>query len=126
LETPADLKPVATKDFFVMKTPNGLTQIAIRRPSAGTWTIKALEGTISSVKSAEGLAEPSVKAKLRKGKLRYTVKPIPGQVVRFTQGGRDLGRTKGSKGKLRVKGKGPILALVEQDGRLRDRIRVTR
>jgi hypothetical protein len=126
LETSADLKPVATKDFFVRKTPNGLTQIAIRTPSAGTWTIKAPEGTISSVKSAEGLAEPSVKAKLRKGQLRYTVKHIPGQVVRFTQGGRDLGRAKGSKGTLRVKGKGSILALVEQDGRLRDRIRVTR
>jgi hypothetical protein len=125
-ETPADLKPVATKDFFVMKTPNGLTQIAIRKPSAGTWKVRALEGTIASVKSAEGLAAPSVKATLRKGKLRYTVKRIPGQVVRFVQNGRTLGTAKGAKGTLRVKAKGPVTALVEQNGKLRDRITIKR
>ncbi len=125
-ETPADLRPVATKDFFVMKTPSGLTQIAIRKPRAGTWTVKALEGTITSVKSANGLPAPSVKAKVRKGQLTYTVKRIPGQVVRFTQGGRTLGTAKGAKGTLRMKGKGPITALVEQDGRLRDRVIVKR
>ena len=126
LETPAGLRPLTTKDFFVMKTPQGLTQIAIRRPSAGTWKVRALEGTITSVKSANGLAKPSVKAKVRKGRLHYTVKRVSGQIVRFTQGGRELGRAKGAKGTLRIKGKGPITALIEQDGRLRDRVTIKR
>lgn len=124
VETVAD-RPITTKDFFVMPAP-GVTQIAIRNPSAGTWRIKAIEGTITGVKSAQGLAAPSVKAKVRKGKLTYTVKRIPGQVVRFTQGGGTLGTAKGAKGMLRVKGKGPITALVEQDGLLRDRVIVKR
>ncbi|MBE2320620.1 hypothetical protein DVA67_031965 [Solirubrobacter sp. CPCC 204708] len=127
-EVPADNRPVATKRFFVMKAPaTDLTQIAIAKPSAGTWKVVPLDGaTLTSVKSAEGLARPSVKAKLRKGKLTYTVKRIPGQVVRFTQNGRDLGRARGAKGSLRVKAKGTVVALVEQNGRLRDRVTIKR
>lgn len=125
-EVPADAKPFATKRFFVMKRDN-LTQIAIANPNAGTWKVVPLDGTtITSVKSAEGLAKPSVKAKLRKGKLTYTVKRIPGQVVRFTAGGKELGRAKRTRGSIKVKAKGPIVALVEQNGALRDRITVKR
>lgn len=128
IETPVDNKPIGGKGYFLMKVPGeNLTQIAIAKPRAGTWKVVPLEGTtIRSVKSAEGLAKPSVKAKLRRGKLHYTIKRIPGQVVRFTAAGKDLGRAKGARGTLRVKAKGPITALVEQDGRLRDRIIVKR
>lgn len=128
IEVPADDRPVATKRSFVMKAPaTKLTQIAIVKPSAGIWKVVPLDGVkITSVKSAQGLAKPSVKAKLRKGKLTYTVKRIPGQVVRFTAGGKEVGRAKGTRGALKVKAKGPIVALVEQDGKLRDRITVKR
>jgi hypothetical protein len=125
-EVPADNTPVATKRFFVMKRDN-LTQIAIATPSAGTWKVVPLDDTtITSVKSAEGLAQPSVKAKYKRGKLHYRVKPIAGQTVRFTANGRELGKAKGKHGTLRLKRKTRVIALVEQDGKLRDRITVVR
>lgn len=125
-EVPADARPVATKQFFVMKRDN-LTQIAIGKPSAGTWKVVSLDGTtITSVKSAEGLAQPSVKAKYKRGKLHYRVKPIAGQTVRFTANGRTLGTAKGKQGTLRLKRKTRVVALVEQNGKLRDRITVVR
>jgi len=128
IETPADDKPVGGKGYFLMKVPGeNLTQLAIAEPRAGSWKVAPLEGTtITSVKSAEGLAKPSVKARYTRGQLRYAVKRIPGQVVRFTADGKELGRTAKARGTLRLKRKTTVVALVEQNGRLRDRITVVR
>ncbi len=92
VETPADDKPVGGKGYFLMKVPGeNLTQLAIAKPRAGSWKVVPLEGTtITSVKSAEGLAKPSVKAKFKRGRLQYAVKRIPGRVVRFTADGKEL------------------------------------
>jgi hypothetical protein len=135
IEVPEGLTPAGGKGWFVMKSPNeNLTQIAIATPSAGTWRIEVLPGSapLMKVASAEGLHKPSVKAKVRGGKLRYTIKPIPGQVVRFVErgpsAGGEIGVARGARGTLRFKPapgraeRRQIVALVEQDGQLRDRI----
>ena len=74
IETPADNQPLGGKGFYLMKSPSeNLTQIALAKPSAGTWRVESLDGTaITSVKSADGLADPSVKATVSHGKLSYS------------------------------------------------------
>ena len=49
-----------------------------------------------------------------------------GQVVRFTANGRALVSTKQARGSFRLQRKTRVIALVEQNGRLRDRITVVR
>jgi hypothetical protein len=137
IETPADLKPVGAPGHFLMQVPNeNLTQVALGKPEAGTWHVVALPGSvpIAKVASAQGLAKPSVKATVRAGKLRYEIKTRPGQVVRFIERGPsaagEIGVARGAHGTLRftpAAGRAErrdIVALVEQDGALRDRITV--
>lgn len=133
--TPADLKPVGARGSFLMQVPGeNVTQVAIAKPSAGEWRIEALPGSvpIARVATAEGLERPSVKASVKGGKLRYRVVTRPGQVVRFVErgpsAGGELGVARGARGTLRftpAAGRAErreIVALVEQDGALRDRI----
>jgi hypothetical protein len=118
------------------------TYVLIEPPRAGAYKVEALEGSVpvASVESALGLAEPKVKASVkRKGKrllLRYTVRKIPGQRVTFFEDGtgvhRQIGKatTKGS-GTIRFKpaagGKRRrITAAVEQDGLPRAELRLAR
>ena len=133
-ETPADNRPLGGKGFYLMKSPaENLTQIALAKPSAGTWRVESLDGTmITSVKSADGLADPSVKAGVSHGKLTYKIKTMPGQVVTFSERGASAGATigtaRGAQGTLRFSPaagraeRREIVATVEQDGQLRAKL----
>jgi hypothetical protein len=135
IETPADVTPAGAKGHFLMQVPNeSLTQIALAKPEAGTWRVETLPGSvpIAKVASAQGLAKPSIKASVRGGRLRYTVTTRPGQVVRFLERGPsaagEIGVARGARGTLKftpAAGRAErrdIVALVEQDGALRDRV----
>src|SRR5262249_4621265 len=123
----SDLMPVGGHGFMIMKSPaENLTEIAIRTPSAGKWRVEALPGSaaITGVKSADGLAKPSVHATVHGHKLSYSVKQIPGPTVTFD----GIGAASGSHGTLSftpAPGHGErrdVVALVTQDGKLRARI----
>jgi len=141
ITTPDGLMPVEQRPFFVLKDPRAkLTQIAISKPSAGRWTIEIEEGSseVISLRSAEGLDEPRIKARVtgrgHSRKLSYRVEPVEGQKVTFTETGPStggaIGVAKGSKGTLRftpADGKAErrdIVALVEHDGQVRDKFTV--
>jgi hypothetical protein len=107
------------------------TYVLIGKPPAGDYSIATLPGSpaIAAVRHADGLPAPSVKARLGgrgyRRTLRYTIKTIAGQKVRFLERaggvGSDLGEGKGSSGTLRFApaegpaGKRQIVALVEQN-----------
>lgn len=87
------------------------TYAILPTPAAGTWTIDPLDGSapIANVLQAEGLPEPKVKARVRKGKgrkrtLAYEVKRIPGQKVTFfevgTASAKQIGTAKGRRGRI--------------------------
>jgi hypothetical protein len=108
------------------------TYVLIGKPPAGAYTIATQAGSppIAAVRHADGLPAPSVKARLGgrgyRRALRYTIKTIKGQKVRFLERaggvGSELGEAKGASGALRFApaegpaGKRQIVALVEQDG----------
>jgi PKD repeat protein len=131
--TPDGLEPVQDGRFFVLKDPrNHVTQIAIVKPAGGTWRIVAEPGSspITSVKTADGVDRPEVKAKVvTRGGARfveYDVERREGQTVTFAERGATagaiLGRAKGAHGRLRftpADGRAErrrIVAIVEQDG----------
>src|SRR3954464_4975714 len=135
IETPADLQPLGGKGSFLVKSPaENITEIALAKPSAGTWRVEVLPGSapVTRVESAEGLPAPNVHATVRGHVLRYSVVTRPGQVVRFSEHGASaggaIGTAHGAHGTLRftpADGKAErreIVALVEQDGALRARI----
>ena len=141
LTTPDDLKPVQQSPFFVLKDPRAkLTQIAISKPSAGRWRIEVEDGSseIVSLRSAEGLDEPKIDAHVtghgHRRALSYRIEPREGQKVTFMESGPSaggvIGVTEGGEGRLRFSpGDGraerrDIVAVVEQDGQMRDRIEV--
>jgi hypothetical protein len=117
------------------------TWVLLPRAAAGSWTITPAEGSaIASVRSAHGLAEPSVRAhvtgKGRKRALAYSVKPLPGQTVRFVERGPQtahvLGTARRANGQLPFRiadgpaGKRTIVAVVENEGTVRKEITVAR
>lgn len=129
LVIPADGSSVQNDRFMAIQQPaDATTFVAIAAPSAGAWTVTPEAGAPAIVGSSgsELLPKPEVKATLRKGVLRYTVKPIPGQKVTFVQRGanveRPLGTAKGATGTLKVPtypgkaGTRRIVALVTQGG----------
>jgi PKD domain len=117
------------------------TWVLLPRAAAGSWEISAAEGSaIASVRSAHGLAEPSVRARVtgkgRKRALAYSVKPLPGQVVRFVERGPQtahvLGTARAANGRLPFRiadgpaGKRTVVAVVENEGTVREEITVAR
>jgi hypothetical protein len=128
--------------LVIQQDADDTTYIAIAKPSAGAWTVTAEPGSapIAKILSAEALPEPKVTAKVTgagaRRTLRYTVKPIPGQTVRFAEEGTDLGaelgRAKGAKGTLTFRPATggavarTIVAYVEQDGLVRTKLVVGR
>jgi hypothetical protein len=143
LTTPDDLKPVQQSPFFVLKDPRAkLTQIAISKPSAGRWRIEVEDGSseIVSLRSADGLDEPKIDARVtgrgHRRALTYRIEAREGQKVTFMESGPSaggvIGVAKGSRGRLRfdpADGRAErrdIVAVVEQDGQMRDRIEVAR
>jgi hypothetical protein len=119
------------------------TYVIVAKPAAGRWTVEPQPGSapIEAVKSAEALPQPSVRAKVtraRGGKRRvaYTVKRIPGQVVRFREvgGGANaaIGVARRARGSFTYrpafgrKGVRRIVAVVEQRGVPRAELDVAR
>ena len=108
------------------------TLVALRKPSAGRWTVAAQPGSpaISSVAAADGLADPSVHASVsgRAGRrtLAYRIKPASGQSVTFAERGtrtyRVIGKASGARGRIRFapaagrRGSRTVLAIVERNG----------
>ncbi|MCW2992241.1 MAG: domain containing protein, partial [Solirubrobacterales bacterium] len=125
--------PAKGKHMVVYSQPKAsATTVLIGQPVAGQYKVEAQPGSppIARLGTANGLPEPAVTAKVGgKGHTRtlaYTVKPLPGQTVRFVErsagAGADLGAAKGAKGTLRFspadgpKGKRDIVAMVDQNG----------
>jgi hypothetical protein len=110
-----------------------VTQIAMVKPSGGTWKIES-DAPVERVMSAQGLEPVEVKAKVRDGRLEYTVDERPGQKVTFAERGATagaiIGVARGAKGVLRFDPadgraeKREIVAIVEQDGMPRGQIPV--
>ncbi len=132
IETPSDLQPLGGKGYFLLQSPaEHVTEIALAKPSAGTWRVEALPGSsaITRVESADGLPKPSIHASVSHGRLHYRIKSQPGQVVRFSEKGASasgpIGTAHGALGTIRfapAAGKAErrqIVALVEQDGHAR-------
>jgi hypothetical protein len=130
---------VLDQRFMLFQSPEEkTTYVAIKAPAAGTWRVTADPGAIASREVAQGLPEPSVKARVggsgHARTLAYSVKQIPGQTVRFEETGSGVGRrigtAKGKRGTLRFtpgdgpKGKRRIVALVESNGLPRENLDV--
>ncbi|MBJ7522475.1 MAG: hypothetical protein JHC84_22425, partial [Solirubrobacteraceae bacterium] len=136
--TPEDGETVVNDRFVVVQQPGeNATYVAVAKPKAGRWTFTPSAGSVvRSVNGAEALPEPEVTGRLRRGVLSYTIKPIPGQKVRFLETGKgtgvELGVTSRRRGTLRVQpnagpsGSRKIVAVVEQGGMVRERITVAR
>ena len=141
ITTPAGLEPLEDPHFLVLKDPRvRVTQIAINKPSGGRWrvVVEPDSSPLVSLRSAEGLPEPKVQARVtgagRRRVLRYDVKPIEGQKVTFVErgpsAGGPIGVARGTAGSLRfgpadgVAERREIVAVVEQDGRPRAELKV--
>lgn len=81
--------------YFAAQASDGRTYVIVNHPRAGTWTIAA-DGPvpITRIRQAVGLPKPKVTAKVggrgRKRVLRWSLRPIPGQVVQFAEIGKDV------------------------------------
>lgn len=143
ITTPTGSKGSLTaQGLLVPDAAHKLTQVALPKPSAGRWRVVAEPGStpIISVKTAQGLPEPKIQARVTgRGAirtLRYDVASQPGQTVEFRErgatAGSTLGRAASATGTLRftpADGKAErreIVAVVRQDGELRDEITVAR
>ena len=139
--TPDGMQAVQSKPFLLIKNKKGNnTQIAVGQPAAGRWKVIVEEGSseLVSLKSAQGLEPAEVHAQvIGTGHTRaigYRIKQREGQKVTFVERGASagtiIGEAKGSEGSLVFHpsdGKAErrhIVALVEQDGQLRDEITV--
>ncbi|HEX6390968.1 MAG TPA: hypothetical protein VFZ89_16025, partial [Solirubrobacteraceae bacterium] len=141
IATPADNKAVEKDGYLLLKDPRSkTTQIVLGKPAAGRYTVELQEGStpLVSLKSAEGLDQADVKARVggkgRERTLSYAVTPRDGQKVTFVErgpsAGGEIGEAKGAKGTLRftpAEGKAEtreIVALVEQNGMTREQVKV--
>jgi hypothetical protein len=141
LAAPKDKNYAGGRGFLVIKNPReGVTQVAIAKPSAGAWRVEVNAGSpaVTQVQTAHGLAQPAVHARVSgrgaRRTLSYKIDAQPGQVVRFEERGRTagavIGRARGSHGTLRfapaagAAERRTIVAVVEQDGAPRAVLRV--
>jgi hypothetical protein len=140
---PRGLEPLERKPYLVLKDPRrNVTQFAVGSPARGRWKVVVEEGSspVVSVKSANGLDRPDVRATIggrgHRRSLAYRVDARPGQKVTFVErgpsGGTIIGTTTAAAGRLRFRpGAGraerrDIVAVVEQDGHVRDELAVAR
>ena len=119
----------------------GVSHVLVGGPSGGTWTVVPEPGSapIVNVWSSEGLAPPKIDGKVtgtgRSRQLAYTLSAREGQTVRFLErgpsGNQELGRATGTQGRIRFTSapgkaeKRQIVAIVEQDGMMREEQVVT-
>ena len=124
--------PQARKgSLSAIQVESGTTYLLVKRPSAGTWKLSHDGGpAVRGVRQAFGIPAPSVKARVEgrglKRVLRWQLRAIPGQRVRFVETGRDvrnvIATTRASRGRVRFRpadgpaGKRRIVAMVEQNG----------
>lgn len=138
VESPGSNAPTEGNGYILIPQPaDNSTYVAIARPAKGTWTITPLDGAdIAPPMVAAQLPPARVTGVLAKGRLTFTASKIAGQVIRFTESGRevsrDLGsttRATGSIGFTPAAGPGgprKIIATVEQDGLPRAQFTVAR
>lgn len=138
VESPADNQPVQADGYIIIPQPSDQsTYVAIAAPERGTWTITPLDGAdIAPVLTAQQLPPARVSGSLAKGRLRFSASRIAGQVIRFTEQGRETSREIGSTTKATgsigfTPMRGPagprsIIATVEQDGMPRARVTIAR
>ncbi len=112
--------------------PDTSTQyVLIARPGKGRWTVAAADGApaIASVRVANGLPDPAVRAKVQgrgaRRTLRWTLTRIAGQTVRFIEEGkgihRQIAQSSSATGSVAFTpapgaGKRTVTAIVEQRG----------
>jgi hypothetical protein len=137
--TPAD--PAATRDgavVFLRDAQERRTFVAVPAPRAGRWELSLEPGSspVASVRRAAGLPAPKAKARVtgrgHRRTLRWTLAPRRGQVVTFVEEGAQtaerLARTSARRGSVRFRpgdgraGRRSIVAIVEQDGVVRERL----
>jgi hypothetical protein len=120
------------EDFMAMRMDATTIQIGIRRPAAGRWTVTPREGSapIGELAVAQGAPDARIRATVsgrgERRVLRYRLRPVPGERVRFVeQGARtysEIGVARGRAGAIRfapapgARGKRRIVALLERDG----------
>jgi len=129
------------KSGVAVLAADGTAYFYVKKPKAGKWTLRAADGTtISGVRQSVGLPKPRVRAKIR-GKvsdlrrtLRWRIRRIPGQRVRFVEVGPGVRKvirtTRKARGKARFRPtsaparKRRVVAYVEQDGAPREKLGV--
>jgi hypothetical protein len=132
---------VQTKSGVAILGADGTTYFYVKRPSAGSWTLRPGDGTaISAVRRSFGLPRAKVRAKVRGRKasarrtLRWKLRRIAGQRVRFVEIGPGVRNvietTRKARGKTRFRPtaaparKRRVVAYVEQRGMPREKTRV--
>jgi hypothetical protein len=112
LKSPADGSVLRSKRALILPAAHeNTTYVVVNDPRAGAWRVDSDE-PLARVSLANGLPKPSVKARVRRGggakmRLAYSVKPLPGQRVRFTERGTGvaklLGVARGRRGTISFK-----------------------
>lgn len=121
-------------------TIGGQTTFVLANPREGRWTVETQPGSVpvTSVDQLDVLPEPKVSAGVHRErhglKLDYDVAAAPGQLVRFVEKRdgliKEIARTNGGKASKRFTpafgpaGKRDIVAIVEQDGRVRKELQL--
>jgi len=140
---PAGAESLRNDRFIVVQqAASRTTYLVIAKPEAGAWTVTAEPGSapIARILSAQALPDPRVTATVSgrgaRRTLRYTIKPIPGQSVKFVEEGARLGAplgtataTRGTLAFRPVPGAAisrRIVAVIEQGGMVRTRRIVAR
>jgi hypothetical protein len=100
LKSPADGSALRSKRALILPAAHeNTTYVVVNDPRAGAWRVDSDE-PLARVSLANGLPKPSVKARVRRGggakmRLAYSVKPLPGQRVRFTERGTGVAKLLG-------------------------------
>jgi PKD repeat protein len=124
-----------TRWLVVSDARAGTTNVLLARPRGGRWTVRSLDGrALRSVGAANALPAVRVKARRAGKTLRWTLRRIAGQSVRFVELGagdarRVLKTTTAARGHItykKTKGARRIVAEVVQNGMLRTRVVVIR
>jgi hypothetical protein len=124
--------------LFLRDEATNTTYVAVAAPRAGRWTLTLEPGSspVAAVRRGDGLPAPRVKARVtgkgHRRTLHWTIRAIPGQVVRFAEEGRGaaaaIATSRKARGSARFApadgpaGRRSIVAVVEQAGMARQRI----
>src|SRR4051812_3213462 len=128
----ADGKASKTRRWLIVSDPAaGTTNVLVLKPRGGTWKVRSLDGrALRSVGTADALPAAAVKLRGAGKALRWTLRPIAGQSVRFVEIGggsarRVLKTTTKAHGTIaykKARGAKRIVAEVVQNGMLRTKV----